>query len=112
MGASSLQTLGQAAQLPSWSEGSREELGLRALVCSQLGDLRLCRPSWSLGSGVGCEGTHGAFMPGPALADRNSPARNPGPKLLALLVFQEKPAILMFKLTSKKFKSWPPVHIL
>lgn len=54
--------------------------------------------------GVGCEGTHGAFMPGPALTDKNSPARNPGPELSALLVFQEKPAILMFKLISKKKK--------
>lgn len=70
----------------------------RPRVCSQLGDLRLCRPSWSLGLGVGCKGTHDAFMPGPALTDENSPAGNPGPELLALLVLQEKPAILVFKL--------------
>lgn len=61
-------------------------------------------PLGGLRLGVGCEGTHGAFMPGPALSDKNSPARNPGPKLLALLVFQEKPAVLMFKLISKKKK--------
>lgn len=46
---------------------------------------------------TGGQGSHG-----PALADKKSPARSPGPKLLALLVFQEKPAILVFKLISEK----------
>lgn len=58
---------------------------------------------------MGHKGTHAAPVSqcgecGPVLADNKSPVRNLGPKLLALLVFEGEPAILMFKLIKKKKK--------